>query len=191
MMKSPEHDELPGQRAAGDHRFALLERALKRSGDQPEALIEVLHTAQETYGYLSEALLEHLARRLRLPLARVYGVATFYHLFSLKPLGEHACTVCLGTACYVKRSAEVLSALQARYRLEPGKTSADGRLSLAIARCLGSCGLAPVIVLDGEVVGRLSPEAVVAVVEARLEGAARPSPAPETATLGLPAQGTR
>lgn len=143
---------------SGDPRFKLIDRTLKRFQYQQDALIEVLHTAQESFGFLADDLLIYVARQLKLPLSWVYGVATFYHFFSLKPQGEHNCIVCLGTACYVKRSAELLATIQQTYGIESGQTTPDGKLSLATARCLGSCGLAPVVVLDGAVVGRTTPE---------------------------------
>jgi bidirectional [NiFe] hydrogenase diaphorase subunit len=152
----------------GDQRLRLIERALKRFDYQPDALIEVLHTAQEGYGFLSDDLLAHVAEQLHLPLSHVYGVATFYHMFSFKPLGEHTCTVCMGTACYVKRSAEILAALEATSGLKAGHTSPDNRFSLTTARCLGHCGQAPVLVLDGEVSGRQSIESAVAAVRSQL-----------------------
>lgn len=145
---------------SGDARFKLVDRALKRHQYQSDALIEVLHTAQETFGFLDDDLLLYVANQLSLPPSWVYGVATFYHFFSLKPKGEHTCVVCLGTACYVKRAAEVLSLLHQEFGIEPGETTADGQLSLASARCLGSCGLAPVMVVDDEVLGRQSPESL-------------------------------
>ncbi len=145
---------------SGDARFKLIDRTLKRFQFQQDALIEVLHTAQEAFGFLEEDLLVYVAHQLKLPLSWVYGVATFYHFFSLKPQGEHSCIVCMGTACYVKRAAEIVSTLQNEFGIEPGQTTPDGMLSIATARCLGSCGLAPVMVLDGEVVGRETPEAV-------------------------------
>lgn len=160
---------------SGDQRFKLVDRTLKRFRYQPDALIEVLHTAQEAFGYLSEDLLVYVATQLKTPLSRVYGVATFYHLFSFKPLGEHTCTVCLGTACYVKRAAEILAALEAETGIQAGQTTPDGRFSLATARCLGSCGLAPVLVIDGHVVGKQTPAGVVARVRELL---ARPAATP-------------
>jgi bidirectional [NiFe] hydrogenase diaphorase subunit len=164
-----------GGHPSGDQRFKLVDRTLKRFRYQPDALIEVLHTAQEAFGYLSEDLLVYVATQLKTPLSRVYGVATFYHLFSFKPLGEHTCTVCLGTACYVKRAAEILAALEAETGIQAGQTTPDGRFSLATARCLGSCGLAPVLVIDGNVVGKQTPASVVARVRELL---ARPAAAP-------------
>jgi bidirectional [NiFe] hydrogenase diaphorase subunit len=141
---------------------------LKRFQYQQDALIEVLHTAQESFGFLEDDLLIYVAHQLKLPLSWVYGVATFYHFFSLKPQGDHSCTVCMGTACYVKQAAQIIAALRAEFGIEPGQTTPDNQLSLASARCLGSCGLAPVLVLDGEVMGRQTPEEVVAQVAKRL-----------------------
>jgi bidirectional [NiFe] hydrogenase diaphorase subunit len=155
---------------SGDPRYKLVDRALKRLNYQPDALIEVLHTAQESFGFLADDLLLYVARHLNLPPSWVFGVATFYHFFSLKPQGEHSCIVCLGTACYVKRAAEILATLQARYGIEPGATTADQRLSLGTARCLGSCGLAPVLVVDDSTLGKQSPETIIAYLEGLLAG---------------------
>jgi bidirectional [NiFe] hydrogenase diaphorase subunit len=157
---------------SGDPRFKLVDRTLQRFQYQQDALIEVLHTAQEAFGFLENDLLIYVARQLRLPLSWVYGVATFYHFFTLKPQGEHNCVVCLGTACYVKRAAEIVAALRAEFGIEPGQTTPDNKLSIAAARCLGSCGLAPVLVLNGEVLGRELPESVVAKVQAKVRGKA-------------------
>lgn len=157
---------------SGDPRFKVIDRTLKRLQYQQDALIEVLHTAQESFGFLSADILIYVARQLKLPPSWVYGVATFYHFFSLQPTGEHNCVVCLGTACYVKRAAEVLAVLQQTYNVEPGKTTADGKLSLSTARCLGSCGLAPVLVLDGEVIGRDTPDLLLQRVQKRLAAGA-------------------
>ena len=92
----------------GDKRFKLLDATMKRNQHQPDALIEVLHKAQELFGCLEVDVLGYVARALRLPPSRVYGVATFYHLFTLKPQGEHACTICLGTACFVKGAGDLI-----------------------------------------------------------------------------------
>jgi bidirectional [NiFe] hydrogenase diaphorase subunit len=140
-----------------DPRYKLVERTLKRCHYQQDALIEVLHTAQEAFGFLTEELMIYVARELKLPQSWVYGVATFYHFFSLKPQGEHTCVVCMGTACYVKRAAEIVSVVQDEFGITPGQTTSDGKLSLATARCLGSCGLAPVLVVDNEVLGKETP----------------------------------
>ena len=140
-------------RVASDNRRKSLEATMKRFQYQGDALIEVLHKAQELYGFLSPELLSEVAQRLRLPPSRVYGVATFYHFFSLAPQGEHTCTICLGTACYVRGASLLLHELEALSGVKAGHTSADGRFSLLTARCLGACGIAPAAVLDGEVIG--------------------------------------
>ncbi|MGL4650031.1 MAG: bidirectional hydrogenase complex protein HoxE [Caldilineaceae bacterium] len=162
---------------SGDPRFKLIDRTLKRFSFQQDALIEVLHTAQEAFGFLEDDLLVYVAYQLKLPLSWVYGVATFYHFFSLKPQGEHSCIVCMGTACYVKRAAEIVAALQNEFGLQAGTTTDDKRLSLNTARCLGSCGLAPVLVMDGEVVARQTPEESVERVRVLLGQAAPVAPA--------------
>ncbi len=158
MPATQEKKEVAKEHPSGDPRFKMIDRALKRCHYQQDSLIEVLHTAQETFGYLTEDLLIYVAQQLKLPPSWVYGVATFYHFFSMKPQGEHTCVVCLGTACYVKRAGEVVNLIKAEFSLEPGKTTADGQLSLVTARCVGSCGLAPVVVLDGTIVGKETPE---------------------------------
>lgn len=144
--------------AQGDKRMRMLEATMKRNQYQPDALIEVLHKAQELYGCLEPDMLIHIARSLKLPPSRVYGVATFYHFFSLEPRGEHTCVVCLGTACYVKGAALVLQALEAASGIKAGETTADGMFSLMTARCLGACGIAPAVVFDGAVAGHQAPE---------------------------------
>ncbi len=144
-----------------DRRWRLVEATMRRHGYDASALIEVLHTVQESFGYLDETSLHFVAESLGVPLSRVYGVATFYHFFSLKPQGKHNCVVCTGTACYIKGSASILSAIQENFQVRPGETTADNQLSVLAARCLGSCGLAPAVVFDGEIVGKLEPAAVV------------------------------
>lgn len=145
-------------KAEGDRRFKALDTVMKRNQHRPDALIEVLHKAQETFGFLEEDVLNYVARGLKLPLSRVYGVATFYHLFSLKPSGQHTCVVCLGTACYVKGSNKVAEILEKELGITLGQTTADGKVSLMAARCIGACGIAPAVVFDGTVAGKQGPE---------------------------------
>jgi bidirectional [NiFe] hydrogenase diaphorase subunit len=141
---------------SGDKRFKMLDAAMKRHQFQPDSLLEILHTAQELFGFLEDDLLIYVGRSLKVPLSRVYGVATFYNFFSLKPKGEHTCVVCMGTACYVKGTADILESIQNSYDIKPGDTTADGKLSLMTARCLGACGLAPAVVFDSEVTGKIT-----------------------------------
>lgn len=151
---------------SGDKRFKRLDITMKRNQFRGDALIEVLHVAQEAFGFLEEDVLTYIARGLKLPLSKVYGVATFYHLFSLKPGGAHSCVVCMGTACYVKGSGDVLNALQKELGIEAGETTEDGQVSLMAARCLGACGIAPAVVFDGAVGGKLGPDEALAKIKA-------------------------
>jgi bidirectional [NiFe] hydrogenase diaphorase subunit len=147
----------PASAVAKDNREKLLERAMSRHQYSGDALIEVLHTAQELYGFLSRPLLKTIAHKLRLPPSRVFGVATFYHFFSLKPKGEHTFVVCLGTACYVGGGLSLIEKLERRC-VKAGQTTSDGKVSVETARCIGSCGLAPAVIFDGTVLARVRPE---------------------------------
>ena len=133
---------------------------MRRQGQQSRGLIEALHTVQEAFGYLDEQALRYVATSLRVPLSRAYGVATFYHFFTLKPAGEHTCVICMGTACYIKGAPQLLEAVERDLDVSPGATTADGKVSLLTARCLGSCGLAPAVVYDQEVAGKVTPQAL-------------------------------
>jgi bidirectional [NiFe] hydrogenase diaphorase subunit len=145
---------------SGDKRWKLVEGTMRRNGHEPTALIEVLHTVQECFGYLDEPALKYVAVSLRVPLSKVFGVATFYHFFSLKPQGEHTCVVCTGTACYIKGAASLLEAVAETAHIKPGQTTDDNKVSLVTARCLGACGLAPAVVFDGNVAGKMEPKQV-------------------------------
>jgi len=145
--------------ASGDKRFKILEVHMKRHQHKADALIEVLHKAQELFGFLDNDLLLFIAYSLKLPPSRVYGVATFYHFFTLKPQGKHTCVVCMGTACYVKGGEKVLNAVQERTKIRSGETTPDNELSLLTARCIGACGIAPAVVYDGQVAPKQTPEA--------------------------------
>jgi bidirectional [NiFe] hydrogenase diaphorase subunit len=158
----------PSRHPSGDERFAIIDKALTRGRYAQDHLIEVLHVAQDVFGYLSDDVLHYLARELRLPPSMVFGVATFYHLFSFDPPGAHTCTVCTGTACFVRGADQIVEALQRAYSVPTGATTADGSFTLSTARCLGSCGMAPVIVIDGEVRGHQTPASTLQGVEAAL-----------------------
>lgn len=150
-MTDPAKVELPSE----DRRWRVVRATMRRHGHAPDALIETLHTVQESFGYLDEEALRFVAEALHVPLSRAYGVATFYHFFTLKPPGEHTCVVCMGTACYIKGGANILSAVKQNYRIKEGETMPDGTFSLLTARCLGACGLAPAVVFDGNVMGKV------------------------------------
>jgi bidirectional [NiFe] hydrogenase diaphorase subunit len=139
-----------------DKRWRIVQATMRQNGFARHGLIETLHKVQESFGFLDEESLRYVAAVLKVPLSQVYGVTTFYHLFTLKPAGNHTCVLCTGTACYIKGGSAMLKVLAESYELHPGETTADGEISLMTARCLGSCGLAPVAVLDGQVMGKLT-----------------------------------
>lgn len=148
-----------------DKRWRMIEATMRRHGNRPSALIETLHTVQECFGYLDETALRYVAASLRVPLSKIYGVATFYHFFTLKPQGRHTCAICLGTACYIKGAQALLDAIKDRYHITAGQTTPDGALSLVTARCVGACGIAPAGSFDGEVMGKLTPDALLHRIE--------------------------
>jgi len=130
-----------------------------------DSIIPLLQEVQRETGYVSEEGLARVAEHTRAPMSAVYGVATFYNFFRLDPVGEHTVTVCLGTACYVKGGQEILKRLKRELGVEEGRTTEDGLFTLDTARCFGACGLAPVIMVDAETYGRLSPTKALSVVE--------------------------
>jgi bidirectional [NiFe] hydrogenase diaphorase subunit len=151
----------PAAKAPVDNRYKLLEATMKRYSYQADSLIEVLHSAQQLFSFLDDELLTYIAHKLKVPPSRVYGVATFYHFFNLKPQGKHTCVVCMGTACYVKGADKIVDAIGKISKIKPGETTADGELSFMVARCIGACGIAPAVVYDGAVAGLVSTEMVV------------------------------
>jgi bidirectional [NiFe] hydrogenase diaphorase subunit len=151
--------------SAEEKRRRIVTATMRRNGYTPDALIETLHTVQNAFGYLDDVSLRFVARELDIPPSLVYGVATFYHAFTLKPEGHHRCILCQGTACYIKGSQAILQAVTKAYHITPGETTEDGEISLLTARCLGSCSLAPAALMDENVVGNLTPERALAVLE--------------------------
>ncbi len=148
-----------------DKRWKLVNAAMRKHGHAHHALIQTLHAVQGAFGYLDKDALAYVAASLRLPLSKVYGVATFYHYFTMKPQGKHTCVLCTGTACYIKGVPDLLTVVKEKYGVKLGETTEDGELSMLSARCVGACGLAPVAVIDGETVGKLTPELLCAKLE--------------------------
>jgi NADH-quinone oxidoreductase subunit E len=140
--------------------LALLEPVFAKYQNQRGALIPILQAAQTIYGYLPHEVLQQIASALNISISKVYGVATFYAQFYLERRGRHVLKLCDGTACHVKGTPKLLTAVGDSFHLEPGHTSEDGELTLEIVYCLGSCALAPVAVLDGQVMGRMRQEAL-------------------------------
>jgi len=155
-----------------DNRKAMLEKAMKEYDYQESALLEILHKAQEIYGYLDKNLLTHVAKTLDLPPSHVFGVATFYNFFRLRAPGEHVVTGCFGTACYVKEVEEIVSAVEQEFNLKRGESTPDGKLSLFMTRCIGACAMAPNIIVDDEVLGKATKEMVLEKIHRALGGAA-------------------
>lgn len=121
------------------------------------SLIPVLHEVQNTYGYVPQDIQQLISKEMGIPMSEIYGVATFYTGFSLEPKGKYRVSVCLGTACYVKGSALILEKVKQKLGIDVGQLTEDGKFSLDATRCLGTCGLAPVMVINEEVHGRLTP----------------------------------
>jgi bidirectional [NiFe] hydrogenase diaphorase subunit len=141
-----------------DKRWRIVNATMRRHGYSPDALIETLHSVQEAFGYLDDEMLNYVSASLRVPPSKTYGVATFYHFFKLKPGGRHSCVVCMGTACYIKGGQQVLEAVSDAYGIGEDETTEDDELSLLTARCIGACGLAPAVVIDGVVVPTMTPD---------------------------------
>ena len=135
-----------------------LEHILMEHKDQQGALMPVLHETQELFGYIPEDAQKRISEVLNIPLAEIYGVATFYSRFTLKPRGQHTISVCLGTACYVKNAQGVLDKLKEELNVKEGETTEDGKFTLEATRCLGCCGLAPVMMINEDVFGKLVPD---------------------------------
>ena len=145
-------------------KFDQLHKVIQDHKDMPGPLMPVMHAAQEIFGYLPQEVQIEIAEGLGITLSEVYGVATFYSQFSLEPKGEHVISVCMGTACYVKGSQAVLDKLSDSLGVKPGDTTKDGKFTLLATRCLGACGLAPVLTVDESVHGRVTPDEVPAIL---------------------------
>ena len=129
-------------------------------GNRPGELINVLHKCQGEFGYLPAEVQEIIAAELKVSVAKVYGVVTFYSFFSMIPKGRYPISICTGTACYVRGAEKVLAEFKKQLKIEVGETSADGKFSLSCLRCVGACGLAPVVMVGEKTYGRLSPDSV-------------------------------
>ena len=127
-------------------------------------LIAVLHKVQSLYGHLDKQVLDIVADEMNIPTAHIWGVATFYHYFNLKPIGKHTVSVCMGTACYVKGGDKILDTLREELGVDTGETSEDGLFTLQEARCLGACGIAPVIMIDDKIYGDLDRKKTIDVI---------------------------
>jgi len=153
------------QNAETDGLFPEVAKYIDALTDRDGALIPVLHFAQETYGYLPKDVQLFIARKLGVPAAKVYGVATFYSLFSMEKRGRYRVNVCLGTACYVRGAEAVLKEFENDLKIGSKQTTDDGMFTLDSVRCVGACGLAPVVMVNDKVYGRVTPGEVRSIVE--------------------------
>lgn len=148
-----------------NEKFEKLAQVIQDHKEQKGALMPVLQEAQNIFGCVSEDVQKVIAEGLGVTLSEVYGVATFYSQFSLQPKGEYVCGVCLGTACYVKGSQAVLDKLCEELEINAGDTTKDGKFTVQATRCLGACGLAPVMMINDDVFGRLTPAEIPGILE--------------------------
>lgn len=145
---------------SGDQRFAQLDQTMAHYRHEPTALIQILHAAQHTFGYLAPDVLRYIASTMKLPLGHVYGVTTFYNFFSIVPRGKYQIMVCTGTTCHVRGAPTVVERLGQQLGIREGQTTKDGLFSLHTARCIGACALAPAITVGEDVYGKLSPDKI-------------------------------
>lgn len=138
-----------------EEKLQHIQQAIEKFKDMKGALIPVLHEVQDAFGYLPEEILQVVSDGLDIPMSEIYGVASFYSFFSLEPKGEHVIHVCMGTACYIKGAQGLLDRLSTDLKVPVGETTADGKFTLEATRCLGACGLAPVLTVGEKVHGRL------------------------------------
>jgi NADP-reducing hydrogenase subunit HndA len=143
-----------------ERKLQELKEVCKSFNNEKGELINVLHKAQSIFGYLPAELQEVIAKELNVSVAHVYGVVTFYSFFTMIPKGKHPVSICLGTACYVRGAEKVLDEFKKELKINVGQTTADGKFSLSCLRCVGACGLAPVVMVGEKVYGRVSPEGV-------------------------------
>lgn len=126
----------------------------------PQELINILHACQEHFGYLPAEVQEVISAETGIPVAKIYGVVTFYSFFSMTPKGKHPISICMGTACYVRGAERVLEEFKKELKLQVGQTTPDGKFSLSSLRCVGACGLAPVVLIGDKTYGRVAPDDV-------------------------------
>ena len=152
--------QLPTAHPSGDPRFATLDEVINNYNHESTALIQVLHAAQQMFGYLSADVLRYVASALKVPVSHVYGVVTFYNFFTLVPRGKHQIMVCRGTGCHVRGSDQILTALEKELGVRESETTKDGMFTLSTARCIGACALAPAVSVGDDVFGKLTPDKV-------------------------------
>ncbi len=147
-----------------EDKINIIKQICASFGNQEGEVINVLHQVQGKFGYLPEEVQELVANELHMPVAKVYGIVSFYSFFTMTPKGEYPINMCLGTACYVRGAEKVLDAFKRELNIEVVQCSSDGKFSLNCLRCIGACGLAPVAMIGDKVYGRLTPDQVPAII---------------------------
>ena len=150
---------------ANEEKIKEFKAFMEENKDKEGALMAVLHEAQHKFGYLPREIQDMISREMKIPVSEIYGVVTFYSQFTLVPKGKYDIGVCLGTACYVRGAKDILDKIEGELGISVGQTTPDGRFSISPTRCLGACGLAPVIVINEDVHGRLKPDDVKAILD--------------------------
>jgi NADP-reducing hydrogenase subunit HndA len=153
-----------------DNTIQIIKDVCARFNNQEGELINVLHTVQHKLGYLPAEVQEVIAKELKISVAKVYGVVTFYSFFTMIPRGEFPISICMGTACYVRGAEQVLHEFKRQLKVEVGESTGDGKFSLNCLRCVGACGLAPVVMVGEKVYGRVSPTQVKQIIAEYHEG---------------------
>ena len=148
-----------------DKRWKLVRLTMQKHNYSRRALIETLHVIQDSFGFIDDDAVAYVSQELKVPSSKVHGVVTFYNSFTSKPTGEHSLVLCTGTACYVKGNDKMIEYMKERFGLDPNQTTPDNKLSFLAARCVGACGLAPVMILDGKIMGKMTVEEMQAKIE--------------------------
>ena len=156
------------QEESDQEKYARIEEIIEEYKDKEGNLIQILHFAQGIYGYLPLELQQFIAQKLDIPLSKVYGVTSFYSFFSIQPKGDNTIRVCLGTACYVRGGKKIIDRLKELLSVEVGSTTADGKFTLEVARCIGACGLAPAMTINDTVYKQVNPDKLQAIIKKAL-----------------------
>ncbi len=159
-VMAPDKEKVNIKIRLSDEKISMINEICARFDNDPGELINVLHQTQDTFGYLPAEVQELIAHNLRVSAAHVYGVVTFYSYFSMLPKGDYPISICMGTACYVRGAEKVLDEFKKELNIKVGETTEDGRFSINCLRCVGACGLAPVVMVGEKVFGRVSPDKV-------------------------------
>ncbi len=166
VARQKTEEVLEAQEEFTAEQWAAVDGVIKKYKKKPGSLIPVLEEVQEAIGYLPKPVMERVALGLKVPFSEVYGVVTFYSFFTMAPKGKHTVRCCLGTACYVRGGKKILETLTDTLKVQPGETTPDKNFSLETVRCLGACGLAPVVVVDEDTHRQMKPSKISGVLEA-------------------------